>query len=147
MRYDSNILQEEIKGLSSNKLFCTFTHLENLNDTIRLINRTYTILFDKIFVLSISETKELICTYNIDTSNTLPSHIIPDTIIIQRKKDTNTLYTVKALNALIESINNGVLDPYFRINWNNYKNSILITRDGELCHLATKIYDVIHIRK
>lgn len=145
MNYDC-ISQEEIKGLS-NKLFCTFTFETSLNDTIRLINKTYNVLYDKIFVLSVTGTRELLCTYNIDTSNILPTHIIPDTLIIQRKKDTNTLYTVKALNALIESLNNGVLDPYFRINWNNYKNSILITRDGELCHLATKIYDVIHIRK
>jgi len=144
--YRYSILPEEIKGLS-NKLFCTFTYQSNLDDTIRLINRTYEILFDKIFVFSVAESQELLCTYNIDTSNILSTHIIPDTLIIQRKKDTNTFYTVKALNALITAFNNGVLDPHFRINWNNYKNSILITRGGELCHLATKIYDVIHIRK
>ena len=35
-----------------NKLFCTFTPKEGLEDTLREINKEYTILYKKIFVLA-----------------------------------------------------------------------------------------------
>ncbi|MGA1048810.1 MAG: hypothetical protein ACO3UU_12445, partial [Minisyncoccia bacterium] len=48
-----------------NKLFCTFSPKEGLEDTLRDINREYTILYKKIFVLASPESEEFLCTYNI----------------------------------------------------------------------------------
>jgi hypothetical protein len=51
-----------------------------------------------------------------------------DTISINRKKESNTLYSINALNALISHLNNGVLDKSFIIDWPNYKNTLLLSQ-------------------
>jgi hypothetical protein len=38
------------------------------------------------------------------------------------------LYTINALNSLIKSINNGVLDKNLQIDWDNYKDKLLIIK-------------------
>ena len=54
-----------------------------------------------------------------------------DTITINRKKDTETLYSINALNTLIKDQNNGVLDKSYRVDWAQFKNNLLLTdRDG-----------------
>lgn len=53
------------------------------------------------------------------------------TITINRKKDTDTIYSINALNALIREQNNGVLDKTYRVEWENYTNRLLLTdREG-----------------
>jgi hypothetical protein len=88
-----------------NKLFCTFTTLENLDDTINEINIKYIVSFKKIFVLISPDSSELMCTYNIEETDKV-TKIIKNTILVHRKKESNTLYTINSLNALIKSINN-----------------------------------------
>ena len=126
----------------NNKLFCTFSPLDNIDETIAIINSKYTILFNKIFILESPHSEELICTYNIDMGN-ISAQPLPNTILLHRKKESNTLYTINALNTLIKSLNGGELDNKFRINWVDYKNSILLTTGSELRKLDTKIYKVI----
>ncbi len=126
-----------------NKLFCTFSKEEDLDSTIYKIESTYSVLFSKIFVLKIKDSEEFVCTYNIDTENTNRSYIIPGTILMHRRKETDTLYTINSLNALIIKLNNGVLDKGFKINWPDYKNSILLTRSGEFVKLDTEISKIV----
>ena len=99
-----------------NKLFCTFTTHDDLESTLSTINRRYSILYNKIFVLESPQSKELMCTYNIDMGN-VSEDPLPNTILLHRKKESNTLYTINALNALIRSLNNGMLDTRFIVNW------------------------------
>jgi hypothetical protein len=94
----------------ANKLFCTFTSKEDLESTIDNIKEQYTILFNKIFVLYIESTNEYVCTYNVDSFN-ISNTILPQTILLHRKKESNTLYTINALNDLIKELNGGVADP------------------------------------
>ena len=91
-----------------------------------------------------SDTRELMCTYNIDSSGDVA--ILPDTISLHRKKQTNTLYTINALNECIKSHNNGVLDTSFRLEWEGYRNSILLTNDMGLRRIDTSIHEVIYIK-
>jgi hypothetical protein len=126
----------------NNKLFCTFSPLDDIDETIATISSKYTILFNKIFILESPHSEELICTYNIDMGN-VSTQPLPNTILLHRKKESNTLYTINALNTLIKSLNNGELDNKFRINWSDYQNSILLTTGTELRKLDTKIYKVI----
>lgn len=125
-----------------NKLFCTFTSPSTVDETISTISTKYSILFNKIFVLESPQSEELICTYNIDTGN-LASQPLPNTILLHRKKESNTLYTINALNTLIKSLNNGMLDINYRINWYDYKNCILLTTGEDLRRLDTKINKVV----
>jgi len=104
---------------------------------------TYDILYNKIFILNILNDEEYVITYNVD-QDTLYS-IPENTILVHRKKDTNTLYTINALNELIKKLNSGVVDPRYRINWNHYRNTILLTRQHMLKELKTKIFDIIEL--
>jgi hypothetical protein len=126
----------------ANKLFCTFTSKEDLESTIDNIKDQYTILFNKIFVLYIESTNEYVCTYNVDSFN-MSNTILPQTILLHRKKESNTLYTINALNDLIKELNDGVADPKFRVNWQEYRNCILLTTSGELRRLDTKIHEIL----
>jgi len=127
-----------------NKLFCTFTSKDGLDDTLREINREYTILYKKIFVLASPESEEYMCTYNIELQGG-QTKILPNTILLHRKKESNTLYTINALNTLIKKLNEGVLDTSFIINWNDYKNSILLTQGDDLKRLNTTIHKIVAV--
>ena len=127
------------------QLLCTFTKTKMLTKTVDKIIQAYDILYNKIFVLNNEENKtELMCTYNIDSSNKV--EILPDTISLHRKKQTNTLYTINALNECIKTVNNGILDTSFQLNWENYRNSILVTNDEGLRRIDTSIKEVVHIK-
>jgi hypothetical protein len=127
-----------------NKLFCTFSSKDGLDDTLREINREYTILYKKIFVLASPESEEYMCTYNIELQGG-QTKILPNTILLHRKKESNTLYTINALNTLIKKLNEGVLDTSFIINWNDYKNSILLTQGDDLKKLNTTIHKIVAV--
>ena len=129
-----------------NKLFCTFTKSENLETTVSTINRRHAILYNKIFILESPQSDELMCTYNIDMGNTSDSGL-PNTILLHRKKESNTLYTINALNALIRTLNEGILDTRFIVNWADYKNCILLNTGPELRRLDTAIYKIIDLNK
>ena len=126
----------------ANKLFCTFTSKEDLESTIDSIKDQYTILFNKIFVLYIESTNEYVCTYNVDSFN-ISNTILPQTILLHRKKESNTLYTINALNDLIKELNDGVADSKYRVNWQDYRNCILLTTSGELKRLDRKIHEIL----
>ena len=130
--------------LDLNKLFCTFTTQDELEATVGTINRRYSILYNKVFILESPQSKELMCTYNIDTGNVAETPL-PNTILLHRKKESNTLYTINALNALIRQLNNGILDTKYIINWADYKNCILLNTGPELRKLDTAIHKIIDL--
>ena len=132
--------------LDLNKLFCTFTSPAELEDTVAAINRRYSILFNKIFILESPQSDELMCTYNIDAGN-MTSSPMSNTILLHRKKESNTLYTINALNTLIQSLNNGVLDKNFIVNWQDYKNCILLTSGPNIRRLDTAIHKIVDFNK
>ena len=126
----------------ANKLFCTFTTKEELDSTVDTIKDQYDILFNKIFVLFVESTNEYVCTYNVDSFN-MSNTILDNTILLHRKKDSNTLYTINALNDLIKELNGGNLDMKYKVNWSEYRNCILLTTGGELKRLDTKVHDIL----
>jgi len=127
----------------NNKLFCTFTTLEDLDDLVADLQSKYTIMYNKMFVLHVKSNGEYVVTYNVEQGNI--SSIPDNTILVHRKKDSNTLYTINALNELIKRLNGGVVDPRFRIDWKHYKNTILLTQQNELKELKTKIHTIIEL--
>jgi hypothetical protein len=128
-----------------NKLFCTFTAQNKLNEVLNTLTNRYSILYNKIFILSSPDTEELILTYNIDIVNTVSKNALPSTILLHRKKESNTLYTINALNALIRELNQGVLDTNYKINWSDHRNVILLTQEGGLRKVHTKIHTIVEI--
>ena len=127
----------------NNKLFCTFTTLDELDNLVSELQSRYTIMYNKMFVLHVKSNDEYVVTYNVDQGNV--SSIPDNTILVHRKKDSNTLYTINALNELIKRLNGGVVDPRYRVNWQHYRNTILLTQQNELKELKTKIHTIIEI--
>ena len=127
----------------NNKLFCTFVTEDILEEMVSSISNTYTIMYNKMFVLFVKSTNEYVITYNVDQGNI--SNIPMNTILVHRKKETNTLYTINALNDLIKKLNDGVVDTNFRVDWKHYQNCILLTQDGSFKQLNTKVYKIIEL--
>jgi hypothetical protein len=136
---DDNLILDNL----NNKLFATFTTLEELDNLVDQLNQTYSIMYKKIFVLQLSDSDEYILTYNVDQGNV--NSIPENTILVHRKKEYNVLYTINSLNELIKSLNNGVVNPNYRIDWQHYKNTILLTQHNELKQLKTKIYQIVNL--
>ncbi len=131
----------------NSQLLITFTITKNVNEIIENIKNAYKIIFNKIFVLqNIEFKKELICSYNIDLNEVINEDYIPkNTIGVHRKKSTNTLFTINALNYLVSLLNDGKMDPHFLVPWENYKNSILVTENGEFKKIKTHILNIINL--
>ena len=109
------------------QLLCTFAHRSDLNIVTEYIQQSYIIPEHRIFVFANAEAADnLYCTYNADATTQRGQN----TISIHRKKETNTLYTVNALNEIIRAVNNGVLDKTYQLDWSNYQNSFILTDDA-----------------
>jgi len=127
------------------QLLCTFSNQKRLRRTVDTIIDAYDVIFNKIFVLQdVNNTFDLMCTYNIDKK--IDNSQLEHTISLHRKKQTNTLYTINALNRTIEICNNGVLDTTYQVDWENYRDCILLTSDEGLRRIDTAIHDIIHIK-
>jgi hypothetical protein len=130
-------------GDLNNKLFCTFTSIDGIDGLVENLSSQYSIMYNKMFVLHIKSNNEYVVTYNVDQGNV--NNIPDNTILVHRKKETNTLYTINALNELIKSLNGGVVDTKFPINWQHYRNCVLLTQHNELKQLNTKIHKIIEL--
>ena len=128
----------------SNRLFCTFSNEDKLESVLDTIERKYNILYDKIFVLYSKSQDEYMCTYNVEIGNT--STFVDNTILVHRKKETRTLYTINSLNRLIEQLNGGVLNKSYTVDWENYRNCILLTEGTELKRINTKLFKIVQVK-
>ena len=129
------------------QLLCTFTRQTRLNETIDIIISCNEILYDKIYVFqNQQDLTQLICTYNVEFIDNYEENI-ENTISLHRKKQSNTLYTINALNEVIRSKNNGVLDKSFNVEWSEYQNSLLLTKENGLYVVPTKIYKIVNVKE
>ena len=119
------------------QLLCTFAHRKDLDLISDYITKSYTVAERRIFVFADADNKnDLYLTYNIERGAFTKT---PNTISIHRKKETNTLYTVNALNTIIVKANNGVLDKTFIINWETYRNTLLLTSENDLRPISLEL--------
>ena len=129
------------------QLLCTFTNKEELQNTLQLIRETYHIVYNYIYVLqNKGNLDELFITYNIDTTQK-PEKPLEDTILVHRKKQSNTLYTINALNELVKEENGGVLDKNYSIDWDKFKNTIIVTNVEGTKKISTRIFEVIEFNQ
>ena len=129
----------------NNRLYCTFVPEENIKSTVDRIKGSYSILFNKIFVLESLDREKIMLTYNVDMGNSSSEFLVSNTILVHRKKQTNTLYTINALNELIKSLNNGYLDKSYKVNWNDYRNCILLIQTDGFNRVDTKVKTIINL--
>lgn len=129
------------------QLLCTFTSKDTLQKILQDIRETYVIVYNYIYILqNKANLDELYVTYNINTEFK-PPHPLEDTILIHRKKESNTLYTINALNQLVREENDGVLDKTFIIDWQKFRNSIILTNTEGTKRIQTRIFEVIEFNQ
>lgn len=127
----------------NNKLYCTFIQNEGVDEVVGRILEEHDILFNKIFVLIAVDDDKTMLTYNID--GPVFDLKLPNTILVHRKKQTNTLYTINALNEVIRYLNDGELDTSFQVDWTRFRNSLLLTRPGGFKRVRTRLKKIIEI--
>ena len=128
----------------TNKLYCTFVEADEIENNINYLINDYHILYNKIFVLESKhpDYNKFILTYNIDNVNLKEDVFFKNTINVHRKKETNTLYTINAVN-IISMQKIGRIDPNFKINWNNYKNCLLLSKDNQLIEIFNYLNKIV----
>lgn len=127
------------------QLLCTFCAKKDINVIVGQIKKVYKLAFNSVYVLdNVNDDAQAILTYNIDLAVTPVSTPPESTISVHRKKQTNTIYTINAINKLIEEKNGGVLDKSYKINWEELQNTVLVTAYGRLKKVNTKISTIIN---
>ena len=81
----------------------------------------------------------------VDTKEAVDYNKVKGTISLHRKKHSNTLYTINALNEVVANLNNGVIDSKFVVPWENFKNTLMVTNSEGLNKISTRIYKIIKI--
>ncbi len=113
--------------------------VENIAATLPLSN-------NMIFLLQLlDEPEKKVITYNalIDKGQSLNSRLF--TMRIHRKKTTNTLYTINALNAAVAAENDGQTGKHLKLNWDNYKNSIMLVTGPNLVVHPVEVLKIFRI--
>jgi hypothetical protein len=88
---------------------------------------------DYIFLLkNIAEPSKKILTYNAAPQKGQNFNPRLYTIRIHRKKQTNTLYTINALNAAVAAQHDGQTGNHLKLDWSVYKNCLLLTAAKKL---------------
>jgi len=65
--------------------------------------------------------------------------------MVHRKKESNTIYTINALNRLIKELNGGVEDKSYQVDWNEYRNSIILTAGDGYKTMKTKLFRIVDV--
>ena len=127
------------KQYVKNQLLCTFSKPKYLEQNIKDIKTQYNLINEKVIAIqNIENEDELFCIYNIVVEDKNTNY--PNTILIHRKRKTNTLYTINSLNSLIWLLNDGKFSHDFIVPWENYRNTLLLIRDNDLLKIETKLY-------
>ena len=92
-----------------------------------------------IFILDSENENEVFITFNTSYNFRMGGYIK-----VNKNKSTNTIFTIDALNALaVREI--GKISRDFVPDWEEYRNSLLIIRDGEMVKIKTKLKGIIKL--
>ena len=122
--------------ITQKQLLCTFSNSVQYTDVLKEIPQQYKLIDNKIFIFAN-------LTFNVEKNDL--NNRFKGTISIHRKKQTNTLYTLNAMNKLIADENNGVYDKNFQLSWELYKNSIILTNDVGVKIVPLKLFSIHEI--
>ena len=91
-----------------------------------------------------SDPERKIITYNVLGTPTNPRLF---TLRIHRKRKTNTLYTINALNKAVALENDGATGKHLKLDWEKYSNSALLTTRNELQVVPVKLLKIFKIEE
>lgn len=124
------------------QLLCTFSNAKDFLAVAEEVRKFYEVYSNRVFAfVNAHNPKEIYLTYNVlNMRKDAPK--FPNTILIHRKKQTNTLYTLNAMNRLIEE-EHGCADKTYQVNWKLYENSLIITGDISIRIIPLKISSIL----
>jgi hypothetical protein len=122
------------------QLLCLFTIKEELDKSVEFVLNQYILTNPNVFVLENKTNEgELYITFNVQKgSSAIPSNW--KTILVHRKKQSNTIYTINALNEVVKSKTGGILDNSYMIDWDEFKNCIITTSSIGYKKIPTKVF-------
>ena len=122
------------------QLLCLFTTKEELEKSVNFILGSYILTNPNVFILeSKLRPEEAFITFNVEKgSSAIESEW--KTILVHRKKQSNTIYTINALNEVVKSKTGGMLDNSFQIDWEEFRNCILTTSNIGYKKISTKVF-------
>jgi hypothetical protein len=122
------------------QLLCLFTIKEELDKSLEFVLNQYILTNPNVFVLENKTNEgELYITFNVQKgSSAIPSDW--KTILVHRKKQSNTIYTINALNEVVKSKTGGILDNSYMIDWDEFKNCIITTSSIGYKKIPTKVF-------
>lgn len=124
------------------QLLCKFSTIDKYKVDIQEINNTFELIDGRVFVFfNKKKLNEYYLTFNIKKDSL--SKRLKNTISIHRKIETNTIYTLNAMNRLIEDENGGVFDKNFKVSWELYKNSIILINDPGVKIIPIKLLETV----
>lgn len=124
--------------MNRNILLASFIFPERIDWFLEYLEENFATPKDKVFVFeNLDDTSKVICTFKFVipvTKRVNFKDLFPNAILIHKKG--NCIYTINALNKLIEEISDtdtGNIDhKSIRINWEDYQNKIMLVNDGKL---------------
>ena len=125
------------------QLLCTFTNESDFQNIVDTILKEFDLFSRKVFVLKLYPSQELVVSYNI-----IPNSVkfLPSTIMVHRKKESNTMYTINALNRLIAVENGGILDKSYQVDWQRHRNSVILTDGDGFKIMKTSLFRIIDVK-
>jgi hypothetical protein len=127
------------------QLIGVFVNTLNLNETIKEIIQNNFLPNKKIYILRLEDIPDnLFCSYNIiKEKQPIFGYVTPNSVILHRKHQTNTIYTINALNKLLELENS-----QYDIDWKKYKNKLITTSKNNMLNIYnTQLYSIISTDK
>jgi hypothetical protein len=127
------------------QLLCLFTYRNELDTSLEFILKNYTLINPNIFVLESKIVEnDLFITYNVEKGSA-PVNSQWKTILVHRKKQSNTIYTINALNEVIKAKTGGQLDTTYQLDWNEFKNCIITTSNYGYKKIPTKVHKNLNL--
>lgn len=127
------------------QLLCLFTTKEELDKSLEFVLNQYILTNPNVFVLeSKTNVGELYITFNVEKGSSAINSAWK-TILVHRKKQSNTIYTINALNEVVKSKTGGMLDNTYQLEWDEYKNCIITTSPTGYKKIPTKVFKSINV--
>ena len=137
--------------MEKRKLMASFITHTKLKKFVEYLHQNQ--LTDKLFILKNQKQHNvLVVTYNLlkeSNMSNLREYGVLNSLTIQRNKDTNTLYSINALNYILEDEVMKTEKPKneIKIDWSKYQNTLITTSDKKVNIINTKLFKFIDFRK
>ena len=135
-----------MNNLIRKQFLCTFSDSKNYTNDVDNIIENFDLIDKRVFIFSnINDTCDVYLTFNVEKNKVNLNKKHKNTISIHRKKETNTLYTLNAMNRLIEDENGGIFDKSFKLSWNLYQNSIILINNPGVKIFPIKLLSIVNL--